>query len=67
MFTRYTVTELKGFALGYFFRILKIVGARSKNRDANVLKFRMMLFEAVQLTVAIGSPVTTIEKHDTIF
>ena len=67
MFTGYTVTELKGFALGYFFRILKIVGARSKDRDADLLKFRMMLFEAVQLTAAIGSPVTTIEKYNAIF
>ena len=67
MFTGYTVTELKGFALGYFFGILKIVGARSKDRDADLLKFTLMLFEAVQLTAAIGSPVTSIEKNNTIF
>ena len=67
MFTGYTVTELKGFAIVYFFRVLKILCARSKDRDADLLKFRMMFFEAVQLTAAIGSPVTTIEKYNTIF
>ena len=67
MFTGYTVTELKGFAPGYFFGILKIVGARSKDRGADLLKFCLMLFEAVQLTTAIGSPVTTIEKYNAIF
>ena len=67
MFAGYTVAELKGFTTGYFFRILKIVGAHSKDRDTDLLKFRMMLFESVQLTAAIGSPVTTIEKHNTIF